>query len=110
MQTAKTSGQFENTVFEIHIIRENTRLIARWPFHFFFRFNVVSFKRKIESIRSIRKLTAGNSRHPVKKISKIVFGEFSKFDIKPNLNTNPKTKQNARILKSVLGPSDLPAF
>ena len=32
MQTAKESGQFENSVFEIHAIRENTRLIARCPF------------------------------------------------------------------------------
>ena len=31
MQTAKTSWQFENSVFEIRAIRENTRLIARCP-------------------------------------------------------------------------------
>ena len=34
MQTARTSGQFENSVFEIHAIRENTRLIARCPLTF----------------------------------------------------------------------------
>ena len=32
MQTAKTSGQFEKSVFEIRAIMENTRLIARCPF------------------------------------------------------------------------------
>ena len=32
MQTAKSSGQFENSVFEIHAIKENGCIIARCPF------------------------------------------------------------------------------
>ena len=31
MQTTKKSGQFENSVFEIRAIKENTRFIARCP-------------------------------------------------------------------------------